>query len=64
MLSPKHLRSHGLTSREYRKKHGFSARQPLCSKALSEKRSQSGKERGLPENLRKAIEMRTKNRTK
>jgi len=64
MLSPKHLRSHGLTSKEYRKKHGFSARQPLCSKALSEKRSQSGKERGLPENLRKAIEMRTKNKTR
>lgn len=60
MLSPKHLRSHDLTSREYRKKYGFPARQPLCAKALSEKRSQSGKERGLPDNLRKAIEARTK----
>ena len=60
MLSPKHLKSHGLTSKEYRKKYGFTARQPLCAKALSEKRSQSGKERGLPDNLRKAIEMRTK----
>lgn len=60
MLSPKHLKSHGLTSREYRKKYGFSARQPLCAKALSEKRSVSGKERGLPDNLRKAIEARTK----
>ena len=60
MLSPKHLKSHELTAREYRKKHGFSARQPLCAKALSEKRSQSGKERGLPDNLRKAIEARTK----
>ena len=64
MLSPKHLKSHGLTSKEYRKKHGFSARQPLCAKALSEKRSQSGKERGLPDNLRKAIEMRTKDKGK
>jgi len=60
MLSPKHLRSHGLDSKEYRKKYGFSARQPLCAKALSEKRSASGKERGLPDNLRKAIEARTK----
>jgi len=60
MLSPKHLKSHGLTSKEYRKKHGLSARQPLCAKALSEKRSQSGKERGLPVNLRKAIDARTK----
>jgi predicted transcriptional regulator len=60
MLSPKHLKSHGLTSKEYRKKHGLSARQPLCAKALSERRSQSGKERGLPDNLRKAINARTK----
>ena len=60
MLSPKHLKSHGLNSKEYRKKHGLSARQPLCAKALSEKRSQSGKERGLPDNLRKAIVARTK----
>ncbi|BCO09848.1 transcriptional regulator [Desulfolithobacter dissulfuricans] len=60
MLSPKHLKSHGLTSKEYRKKYGFSARQPLCAKSLSERRSKSGKERGLPENLRKAIAARTK----
>ena len=64
MLSPKHLKSHDLNSKEYRKKHGFSARQPLCAKALSEKRSQSGRERGLPDNLRKAIEARTKNKDK
>ncbi|WP_028578939.1 MucR family transcriptional regulator [Desulfogranum japonicum] len=64
MLSPKHLKSHGLTSKEYRKKYGFSARQPLCARSLSERRSQSGKERGLPENLRKAIEARTKNKKK
>lgn len=60
MLSPKHLESHGLNSKEYRKKHGLSARQPLCAKALSEKRSQSGKERGLPVNLRNAIDARRK----
>src|SRR5665647_954511 len=64
MLSPKHLRSHGLDSKEYRKKYGFSARQPLCAKALSEKRSLSGKERGLPDNLRKSIEARTKDKSK
>jgi len=64
MLSPKHLKSHGLDSKEYRKKYGFSARQPLCAKSLSEKRSLSGKERGLPTNLRKAIEARTKGKAK
>jgi len=60
MLSPKHLKSHGLDSKSYRQKYGFSARQPLCAKALSEKRSASGKARGIPENLKKAIVARTK----
>ena len=60
MLSPKHLKSHGLDSKVYRKKYGFSARQPLCAKSLSEKRSASGKERGIPVNLQKAIIARTK----
>lgn len=64
MLSPKHLRSHDLTPKEYRKKHGFSMRQPLCAKSLSERRSKSGKKRGLPENLRKAIAARTKGKKK
>lgn len=63
MLSHKHLRSHGLDSKEYKKKYSFSAKQPLCAKALSQKRSASGKERGLPVNLRKAIEARSKAKT-
>jgi len=60
MLSPKHLKGHDLTPREYRQKYGFSMRQPLCAKSLSEKRSKSGKKRGLPANLKKAIAARTK----
>lgn len=64
MLSPKHLKSHGLTSREYRVKYGFSLRQPLCAKALSDKRKKAGKERGLPDNLRKAIAQRKKTKKK
>jgi predicted transcriptional regulator len=64
MLSPKHLREHGLTGRDYRKKHGFSLRQPLCAKAVSERRKKAGKDRGLPENLRKAIAARKKARKK
>ncbi len=58
MLSPKHLKSHGLDAKSYRKKYGFASRQPLCAKALSEKRSLSGKQRGIPDNLKKAIEAR------
>ena len=64
MLSPKHLKSHGLTSREYRVKYGFSLRQPLCAKSLSDKRKKAGKERGLPDNLRKAIAKRRKRKVK
>lgn len=64
MLSPKHLSSHDLTPKEYRKKHGFSMRQPLCAKSLSERRSKSGKKRGLPDNLKKAIAARTKGKKK
>jgi predicted transcriptional regulator len=60
MLSPKHLKSHGLTGREYRGKYGFSLRQPLCAKSLSERRKKAVKERGLPENLKKAIASRKK----
>ncbi len=60
MLSPKHLKSHGLTGRTYREKYGFSLRQPLCAKSLSDKRKKAGKARGLPDNLRKAIENRKK----
>jgi predicted transcriptional regulator len=62
MLSPKHLRSHGLTGREYREKYGFSLRQPLCARSLSDRRKKAGKERGLPENLKKAIAKRKKGR--
>ncbi len=64
MLSAKHLNSHGLTLKEYRAKHGFKARQPLCAKALSEKRSKASKERGLPANLRKSIAERAKKKQK
>jgi len=60
MLSPKHLKSHALTGREYREKYGFSRRQPLCAKSLSDRRKQAGKDRGLPENLKKAIAKRRK----
>ena len=60
MLSGKHLASHGLDSKPHRKKYGFPARQPLCAKTLSEKRSAGAKERGIPENLQKAIDARAK----
>jgi predicted transcriptional regulator len=51
----KHLKSHNMTSKEYRKKYGFSSRQSLCAKALSDERSSASKERGIHPNLRKSI---------
>ncbi|RJQ66806.1 MAG: transcriptional regulator [Desulfobacteraceae bacterium] len=64
MLSPKHLKSHGLSGREYRTKYGFSLRQPLCAKTLSERRKKAGRERGLPDNLMKAIKARRRDSRK
>ncbi len=59
-LSFKHLESHGLTRREYRVKYGFSLRQPLCAKAITEKRKKDGKARGIPDALKKSIVARKK----
>jgi predicted transcriptional regulator len=51
-LTQTHLSSHGMSPKEYKKKYGFSMRTPLYAKSLTK----AAKKRGLPENLRKAIE--------
>ena len=53
-LTSGHLKEHDLTAKEYRKKWGFGARQPLSSQELSEKRRKGAEERGLGEKLRMA----------
>ena len=53
-LTTRTLAKYGLTPAEYRKKWGFSARQPLASKALSAKRRKTAKALGLGEKLQKA----------
>ncbi len=63
-LTVKHLVSHGMSQKEYRKKFGFSMRTPLAAKSLTKARSKAAKKRGLPENLKKAIEARRKEKTK
>ncbi|MCE5334754.1 MAG: MucR family transcriptional regulator [Desulfobacteraceae bacterium] len=50
-LTKKHLGSHGLTPRDYKRKWGFAMRQSLSAKSLSRARSRAAKKRGLPENL-------------
>jgi predicted transcriptional regulator len=57
-LTSKHLVSHGMSLKEYRKKYGFSMRTPLSAKSLTKARSKAAKERGLPEKLQKFIEAR------
>ena len=63
MLSSNHLATHGLNSKSYRQKYGLATRQPLCCKTISDQRSQSAKDRGLPENLRKYLESRATKKT-
>jgi predicted transcriptional regulator len=50
-LTANHLKSHGLTSREYKRKWGFPLRQSLTAKSMAKARSKAAKKRGLPENL-------------
>ncbi|MEN6440385.1 MAG: MucR family transcriptional regulator [Syntrophobacter sp.] len=54
-LTTKHLSSHELTPREYKKKWGFSLKQPLSARSLTKARSRAAKKRGLPENLVKFL---------
>ncbi|MGA2400353.1 MAG: MucR family transcriptional regulator [Syntrophobacteraceae bacterium] len=57
-LTQKHLTSHDISPREYKKKYGFPMRTPLAAKSLTKARSKAAKKRGLPANLLKAIEAR------
>src|SRR5208283_1903451 len=57
-LTTKHLVSHEMNQKEYRKKYGFSMRTPLAAKSLTKARSKAAKKRGLPEKLKVFIEAR------
>jgi predicted transcriptional regulator len=59
-LSKSHLKSHGLTPKDYRKKHNLKAGQALTAKSLSAKRRKTAKERGLGEKLAAARKRRRK----
>jgi predicted transcriptional regulator len=63
-LTQKHLISHGMNQKEYRKKYGFTMRTPLSAKSLTKARSKAAKKRGLPEKLQKYIEARRKEKAK
>jgi len=57
-LTSKHLVSHGMNQKEYRKKYGFSMRIPLAAKSLTKARSKAAKKIGLPDKLRQYQEAR------
>jgi predicted transcriptional regulator len=59
-ITAKTLAKFGLTAREYRKKWGFSARQPLSAKSLSAKRRKTAMDLGLADKLAAARKARSK----
>ena len=63
-LGNRHLKEHGLDAKEYRKKYGFKARQPLAAKSLSKKRSKTAKALGLGERLQEALQKSRKAKEK
>ncbi len=63
-LTSKHLVSHEMSQKEYRKKYGFTMATPLAAKSLTKARSKAAKKRGLPEKLKQAIEARRQKKAK
>src|SRR5208337_1564881 len=57
-LTVKHLVSHGMSLKEYKKKYGFTMRTPLAAKSLTKARSKSARKRGLPDKFREYLEAR------
>jgi len=55
-LTARHLASHGLTPKGYRKKYGFSMKTPLSAKSVTKARIKAAKKRGLPEKLVQYLE--------
>ena len=58
-LTAKTLAKFGLTAKEYRKKWGFPARQPLSAKSLSARRRKAAKALGLADKLAAARKARS-----
>jgi len=63
-LTLKHLVSHGMDQKQYKKKYGFSMKTPLAAKSLIEARSQAAKEQGLPEKRKQYLEERRQAKAK
>ncbi len=59
-ITANHLKSHGLTPRQYKKKWGFRLKDSLAAKVVTRSRSEAAKVRGIPENLKAYQERRRK----
>jgi predicted transcriptional regulator len=59
-LTAKHLQTHGLRPREYKKKWGFKLNQSLVARSISKARSKAAKKRGLPAKLQAYLESKRK----
>lgn len=59
-LSKRHLGSHGLTAKDYKKKHGIPLGQALVAKSLSAQRSKVAREKGLGKKLAEARKRKAK----
>ncbi len=63
-LTVKHLVSHGMDQKQYKKKYGFSMRTPLAAKSVTEAQRNAAKRRGLPEKLTQLNDARKKEKAK
>jgi len=61
IITKRHLKEHGLTPKEYKKKYGFKARQPLSCKSLSAKRRKVAKDQNLGQKLAEARKKQKEN---
>jgi predicted transcriptional regulator len=64
LITGRHLSSHGMSQKEYRKKYGFTMKTPLAAKSVTKARSKAAKKRGLPEKLKKYMEARKQAKAK
>jgi predicted transcriptional regulator len=60
IITNRHLKKLGLTTKEYKKKWGIPLSQPLSAKSLTAKRRKLAQERGLGEMLKKARQKKSK----
>jgi predicted transcriptional regulator len=60
VLTSRHLKDHGMDTKEYRRKYRLSPRQPLAAKSLSAKRRKVAKDLGLGERLQQGRKAKAK----